>query len=543
MMSLYSSTLLRRVFLRVVRKRRGSTVYEYAQITEHYRENGKQKNRVLEHLGPVHNQEDVDRYRKMFEKKLEIYNASAITPEDLAILPVMEFGTIYAAMHVMRSSGIYRSLSSMGKYRDTTALMIVSRIIEPSSDISLIGLSKRIYYPWWKISVSKDAIYRCLDAITKSKESIELAIFNTLRPDVSVVHYDLTSSYFEGREDNDLVLFGYSRDRKRGKEQIVVGLVMADGIPIYHELWPGNTVDPKTLESTVSVLKERFHVRNTVIVADRAFGRSPSLKLLDKNLYVTAVYRWDTPYRDILMHTEFTDSDKHGDLFIRTVDVNIEDITPDDAMKEEKELIGKRKYIAVYNPDREKSDIDDLNEKIDHVKMKMSEMSDPSDLKKSLGKLRSFVKFSNTVKMNEKRIAVLKALAGRFMIVTNTDLSIEDVVKSYKEQWMIERSFRTIKSFLDIRPVYHSKSERIRAHVFVAILSLLLSRLIEKKLNDETTISTAAAMLSEMKAVPVKFPSGTGVFRTESMEANTILKRLNIPVPNKILPGTLPEMD
>jgi len=179
------------VFLRVVKKRHGNRVYDYAQIAEHYRENGKQKNRVLEHLGPVHNQDDMDRYRKIFEKRLEIEKNSRITPEELSILPVMEFGTVYAAMHVIRSTGMYRSLSSIGKYRDIAALMIVARIIEPSSDISLIGLSKRIYYPWWKISISKDAIYRCLDALIKSKDDIELAIFHALKPDTSIVHYDL----------------------------------------------------------------------------------------------------------------------------------------------------------------------------------------------------------------------------------------------------------------------------------------------------------------------------------------------------------------
>jgi hypothetical protein len=198
-------------------------------------------------------------------------------------------------------------------------------------------------------------------------------------------------------------------------------------------MWPGNTVDPKTLESTISVLKERFSIKNVILIADRAFARSPSLKLLDKNLYITTVYRWDLPYRDILMHTEFGDSDKHDDLFISTVDVNIEGITPDDATKEERELIGKRKYIAVYNPDREKSDIDDLNEKMDLVKMRMSETSDQSDLKKSLGKLRSFVKFSkNGAVMNEKRISMLRSLAGRFMVVMEVEkFLIFGITKTY----------------------------------------------------------------------------------------------------------------
>ncbi len=209
------------------------------------------------------------------------------------------------------------------------------------------------------------------------------------------------------------MLFGYSRDKKRGKEQIVIGLVMADGIPIYHEVWPGNTVDPKTLESTISVLKERFHIKNVIMIADRAFGRNPSLKLLDRNKYITAVYRWDTPYRDIIMGMKFGDGDKHGDLFIRTVEVNTEDVTPDDATDEEKELMMKRRYIAVYNPDRERYDLDDLNEKVEVIRKKLSETSDANDLKKSLGKLIPFVSFTkNGYALNEKRIKMLKGLAG-----------------------------------------------------------------------------------------------------------------------------------
>ncbi|MCL4480329.1 MAG: hypothetical protein M1113_02440 [Candidatus Thermoplasmatota archaeon] len=76
-----------------------------------------------------------------------------------------------------------------------------------------------------------------------------------------------------------------------GKEQIVIGLIMTDGIPIHHEVWPGNTVDPKTLEGTISFLKDRFGIKNMIFIADRAFGRSRSLDLLDRNQYITAAYR------------------------------------------------------------------------------------------------------------------------------------------------------------------------------------------------------------------------------------------------------------
>ncbi len=87
------------------------------------------------------------------------------------------------------------------------------------------------------------------------------------------------------------------------------------------------------------------------------------------------------------------------------------------------------------------------------------------------------------------------------------------------------------------------EAERIRSHVFVCVLSLPLSGLIERNLGNEMTISAISAILSGMKAVPVKFPSGTGMFRAESIEADAVLKRLGIPVPKRTLTGTLPKME
>ena len=154
---------------------------------------------------------------------------------------------------------------------------------------------------------------------------------------------------------------------------------------------------------------------------------------------------------------------------------------------EERSLIVKRRHIVVYNSDREKLDLRDVEEKVNAVRKKIGEISD-------LGDLKSFVKFTKTgVIMNEKRIITLKGLARRFMIITNTDLPVREVVNTYMDQWRIERSFMTIKSFLEIRPVYHRKSERIKAHVFVCVLSLPISRMIEKR--NSLTISEASGQL------------------------------------------------
>lgn len=527
------------MFLRISRNRRGKNVYEYAQIAERYREDGKLKTRIIESLGPVKNESDKERYRKALLLAGEKQSVRRMNTEEFSLLPSMEFGVAYASMAMMDDLGILRILKKhAGVYAHILFFMIIARLLEPSSDLSLINLSGRVYYPWSDLALNDDNIYRTLDKILPAKDDIEIGIFKALKPDTSVVHYDLTSTYFEGREDNDLVLFGYSRDKKRGKEQIVIGLVMADGIPIHHEVWPGNTVDPKTLESTMSVLKDRFRIKNMIFIADRAFGRSGSLDLLDRNLYITAAYRWDRPYRTVLMETDFTGGNKVDGLVIKKVAISVDDAVKADSTEDQRKLAEKRRYIAVYNREREELDLKDLNDRIDIVKGKMSEITDQKELKKSLGKLKSFVKFSgNTATLNEKRIDILTKLAGRFLIVTNTDLPESEIVSAYKEQWQIERSFRTIKSFLEIRPVNHRKAERIRGHVFVCVLSLLLSRIIEKK--SKTTISEASRQLSYLKVTPVRLGTGIAMIRSESEKAGNLLNQLGIPYPETIMDSAL----
>ena len=199
----------------------------------------------------------------------------------------------------------------------------------------------------------------------------------------------------------------------------------------------------------------------------------------------------------------------------RKVTINVDDVMKDDSTDEQRKLSEKRRYIAVCNRKREELDLSDLSDKIDIVKKKISEIQDQKELKKSMGKLKSLVKFTeNNTALNEERINVLTKLAGRFLLVTNTDLQKDEIVTAYKEQWEIERSFRTIKSFLEIRPVYHRKPDRIKAHVFVCVLSLLLSSLIEKK--TKITISEAGRILSYLKVTPVQLESGVAMVRSES---------------------------
>ncbi len=513
------------MYLRIITLNRAGITYRYAQIVEHVVENGKHRIRVIKHLGPVTSASDLDKYNKMLADE-----KAASTIYDLNRFVLLEpkiFGPVYASLEIAKKYGIYKILRKIfGKDTDLMMLMIVSRLIDPSSDIRILEFIRKSYL---NIDANKNMIYRSLDTLESKKEEIELGIFRAIRPDTSKVFYDLTSSYFEGTENNDLVLFGYSRDKKRGKEQIVIAVVMADGIPIYHEVYPGNTVDPSTLENTIRVLKEKFQIKDVIFVEDRAFGRKPSLKILDENQYITAAYRWDQPYRGVLMNTAVTEEDKVEDLYIKEVSIKASNKDqPEEAKK------GKRRYIFVYNPDREKQDLEDLDIKIEAVEKILTERLGKEETKNKLGNLRSLVSFKgNEIKLNEKKIKEIKGLAGRYLIITNSSLGKEEAVKTYKDLWKIERAFRTIKSFIEIRPIYHRKTERIRAHVFISVLSLLIGRIIEKKTGK--SISRVMDILSGMEAIPVKIGDKIITIRNESEECKEILNDLNIKYPDRVL--------
>jgi intergrase/recombinase len=121
---------------------------------------------------------------------------------------------------------------------------------------------------------------------------------------------------------------------------------------------------------------------------------------------------------------------------MKEIHVDLDELVGEDTTSEERRLIMKRRHIVVYNRDRVKLDLRDIDEKVNAVRKKIGDMG---ELKKSLGKLKSFVKFTKIrVIMNEKRINTLKELKGRFMIITNTDLPVREVVNAYKDQWRIE---------------------------------------------------------------------------------------------------------
>ncbi|MEM3191158.1 MAG: hypothetical protein QXP36_02500 [Conexivisphaerales archaeon] len=394
--------------------------------------NNRQKTTILKQFGPVRNATGLSKYKNVPE--LEKESLQRLLLKELTLLLSLHFGTIYASRIMMERKGIMKVLrENMGPYLDLLPV-IVSRLIEQSSDLGIMEFCSGTYSETYIYS-EQSRIYMTLDKMITMKEEIEDGIFDVLKPDITAVNCNLASTYFKGKEDNDLALISYSRDKKRKKKQVMIVIVMADGIPIYHKVWPGNTVYSKTLESTLTTLKERFHIKNVTFIEDRAFGRNRFLKLLDRNRYITATYHWDRPYRDVLMETVFSNGTVMDDLIVKEVSINVEDVPDKDSTVKEMEIIKKRRHIAVINRERERLNLLNIEDKLVAVKERMDEIIKLGELKKSQGELKSFVIFTKDgVSINNKRIEMMKNLAGRFLIVTNTDMDKEEFVKAYKEQ-------------------------------------------------------------------------------------------------------------
>ncbi|KXA97447.1 hypothetical protein AKJ39_03285, partial [candidate division MSBL1 archaeon SCGC-AAA259J03] len=313
---------------KVTNKYKGET-REYAQIVQSVqREDGQITQETIRSLGRMESEEDWEWAKSVLEamKKGE----KLVRLKRLEIDRQLELGGIWVSDEIWRRYGIQKALmnSFSGRNHDFNLeriafLLAVNRFYDPSSDLSALEwINERAYS---QTGAKKDWVYDTLKVLVEEKEKVERKILENLKsklgPSLDLVFYDLTSTYFEGVGPG-LAEFGYSRDGRPDRVQIVLGIVMADGVPIAHRAWPGDTADKSTLEEAVEDLKERFDIRNVIFVADRGIISSDNLEELKDEGYD---YILSTKRRKEDMVEDLLVKDVPGDGKIRTEEVHSED--------------------------------------------------------------------------------------------------------------------------------------------------------------------------------------------------------------------------
>ncbi len=504
------------MFLRVVERKHGSKVYKYAFIVENVRTGAKVSQRYVKNLGKIENEEDWERAKELFGKiKL---GEDIVTVKEIEIERNEEYGSILAVKHFWNALGCGEIFPDK-KFGGEIFALVANRLSNPESENKTMEWIRHDACIDGKDGIKLHNLYRALDFLAGNKEALEKSIFKKLGlKDLKIVFYDLTSSYFESRTEDELRKFGYSRDKKRGKRQIAVGLVLADGLPIAHFVFPGNALDKDTLEGTVKYLGE-LGITNEryVFVADRGLIDEDNLKFIEggNGKYIIATKRRRDNFVKPLM----------------TLD------TSTDGAREVKRD-GERRYILCFNKERKDEDLERLEFEIRAFKELLSK--DAGKAKQLRGR-RALLKrlFDEKFSFNQKAYEYEKAICGKFLLVTNTvGLTAEECMKSYRQLAEIERNFREIKSFVKLRPFYHREQGRIRAHVFVCVLALLMEKLMEKKLKKSLMMSVRAAM-DELKRVRVSFCRLNGtevrVLNKLSKEQEGILDALGIEKPSFVV--------
>ena len=496
-------------------------LYRHAKIVQSYRKGGKIKHKTIKNIGRIETKEDEIRARKLLEQMRA--GEKLVTLSGVEVNRVLEFGLIYACEKLFEKYGIKKALSEVFAERrikfdasKIITLLASNRLYKPGSDLSACEwINKEAFAD----KVKEHQIYRALDLLAEKKREIEQKIFNKLRKrlnlKVDLVFYDLTSTYFES-SDSNLAKYGYSRDNRADKKQIVIGVVLCDGLPIAHYIFKGNTADKKTLKQTLADLKKRFKLRNLVFVADRGIISADNLEEMEREGY------------DYIIATKRRSEKLVKKLMTKPIEGG-EVICVKEVYRE-----GNKRYILCLNKEVRKIELIKLKDLRKELERFLAENRDERDLRikayKRFGRAIRFIDFENR-KINEEMWRYERGIAGRYLLLTTTEMEAREVLERYKELKEVENFFRDLKHVVDVRPIYHRKDERIKAHVFVCVLSLLIKKLIEKVTNSEAIKELGRIKVSEIQGEDKSFYFITKLTK----EQKAIFEALGVELPPKIL--------
>ncbi len=467
-------------------------------LRESYRDGGKVKTRTLAnltHWAPVR----VDALKRCLRGDFDG------TGDDRAPVSDRIFAVLFVLKELAHRLGI---VSALGQARvaKLALFLVLARVAHQGSRLSavrwaadhavaeILGLS----------SFDEDDLYAALDWLATQQETIEKKLYRAYvkragQPPVLVL-YDVTSSYFEG-EKNELAAYGYNRDGKKGKKQIVIGLLTApDGEPLAVTVFKGNTTDPTTVAAQIEIVKTRFKIAEVVFVGDRGMVKTTGKAALTEQglRYITALT--DPQIRKLLKKD--------------VIQLNLFDETAQEVEQGDRRLILRRNEAVRHKEATRRHDKLDKLHRLVAARNAFVHEAKRATPEAGLRQLTTWAKTHTltafttlvlegtrlTVAIDEAKQADVALLDGCSVLETDVARDMMDattVDARYRDLQQVERDFRTMKTgLLEMRPIFVRKETRTRGHVFAAMLALKVAREGERRLNAAfgTTEHSAQAL-------------------------------------------------
>ena len=480
-------------------------------LRESYRDGAKIKKRTIANLS--------DWPSELVEGLRTLLKGGTAAPADqqsIIVRRTLPHGHVAAVLGTLRHIGLDRVLGPAGnRPRDLVVAMIVARLIAPASKLA----TARMLDPATAASslgdilglgaVDEDELYAAIDWLGERQQAIEKALARKHLGDGTLVLYDVSSSYLEGR-CCELAKLGYNRDGKKGKLQIVYGLLCApDGCPVAIEVFEGNTADPRTLGAQIDKLKTRFALKHVVMVGDRGMITQARL---DAEI-APAGLDWITALRAPAIRALAESGALQMSLFDER---DMAAITSPDYPGE--------RLVVCRNPDlarertRKRLDLLAATERdLAAIAAAVSRARKPlrgeAEVALKVGAVINRHKMAKHFKLdigetsfafhrNADAIAAEAALDGIYVVRTSLAKRVLDdaaTVGAYKSLAKVERAFRSLKTVdIHLRPIFHWTAPRVRAHVLLCMLAYHVEHHIRARLApmlyNETDHEAAAAM-------------------------------------------------
>jgi transposase len=490
-------------------------------LRESFREHGKVRNRTVANLShwPA---AQIEALRQVLKGE---------TPAAASAFDIVRsrpHGHAAAVLTTIERLGLPALLErSDSRARRSVLALIASRILEPGSKLATShGLREETcHHTLGELlglgAGNEDDLYEAMDWLVERQARVENALAARHLEAGTLVLYDLTSTYFEGRHC-PLAKYGYSRDERRSNLQIVFGLLSnGEGCPVAVEVFAGNTADPKTVAAQVKKLRERFQLERIILVGDRGMLTQ---KRIEEDLQEHEGLQWVTALRAPQIQALMAQGAIQMSLFDEQ---NLLEITHPD-YPEERLVVCRNPLLASERARKRRELIEAAEKKLKEIEVATKRLRQPvrgADkisylVGKALAasKVEKYFRWTATDaglnwERNPERLERDAALDGIYVLRTNVtveQLDREQTVLAYKRLARVERAFRSLKSVdLNVRPIHHRLPDRVRAHVFLAMLAYyvewhmrqaLASVLFDDEEHGETRVSPVAPAVRSQKA-------------------------------------------
>lgn len=520
------------MFIKVTR----SGERRYVQLVEAYRDDaGRPKQRTVATLGRLDQLDS--QVESVISGLMRVTGKPALSapiPASVAFESARDFGDVWALTELWNSLGFDRLRKIFRRTRrviDVEALvrvMVLNRLCDPDSKLGVLRWVETVALPGVMAeSIEHQHLLRAMDALVDHRDEVEQVLASLLRPmvdrDLAVVFYDMTTIRAEGQssETGDVRHFGMSKEGLIAR-QVMLGVVQtADGLPLYHEVFEGNTAEITTLKSVIQKIVARFPVKRVIAVADRGLLSTDNLAELQAirlpgggplEFILAVPGRRYGDFVDLLGPLHAAQCvDATQEVLVETVWNKLRLVVAHDP-KVWLEAGTKRDVRIAELHAQAAQWVGKLDAQDSGKRARGRKLSDGGararfyhevceshlarivrvDLKSELF----------TYAIDERALAHARLMDGKLLLVTNaTDLRPDEVVSRYKSLADIERGFRVLKSEIEIGPIYHRLPERIRAHATICFMALILYRVMRTRLRASDSGLSPERALSQLRRI------------------------------------------